>query len=82
MQRSMPKELKAQTKEALLAHELFSAMTPWETVKSLLSLLVESQILKNSWKKKESSTLFVPTSCRKLTETCTSSLWSVPWHQE
>ena len=34
------KELNAKTKEALLAHELFSAMPPWVTVKCLLSFLV------------------------------------------
>eukprot|EP00972_Heterocapsa_arctica_P058992 8695401-Heterocapsa_arctica.AAC.1 len=34
------KELKAKTKEAFLAHELFSATPSWEAIKSLLSLLV------------------------------------------
>ena len=34
------KELKAKTKEASLAHELFSAMLLLETVKSLLSFAV------------------------------------------
>ena len=34
------KELKAKTKEALLAHEVFSATPPWEIVKLLVSLLV------------------------------------------
>ena len=34
------KELKAKTKETLLAHELFSAMPPWELIKVLLSGLV------------------------------------------
>lgn len=49
--RLVGKELKAKTKGSLLAHELFSAMPPWEMVKSLLSLLVtdgfssESQVL-------------------------------------
>ena len=38
--RLVGKELKAKTKEALLAHELFSAMPPWEMIKALLSLLV------------------------------------------
>ena len=38
------RELKAKTKEALLAHELFSAMPPWEAVKVLLSLLVTDGI--------------------------------------
>ena len=38
--RLVGKELKSKTKEALLAHELFSAMPPWEMVKALLSLLV------------------------------------------
>ena len=31
---------RAKTKEALLAHELFSAMPPWECVRTLLSFLV------------------------------------------
>ena len=38
--RLVGKELRAKTKGSLLAHELFSAMPPWEMVKSLLSLLV------------------------------------------
>ena len=38
--RIVGKELKSKTKEALLAHELFSATPPWETVKALFSLLV------------------------------------------
>ena len=38
--RLVGKELKAKTKETLLAHQLFSAMPPWEAVKTLLSLLV------------------------------------------
>ena len=38
--RIVARELKARTKEALLAHELFSAMPPWEMVKALFSLLV------------------------------------------
>lgn len=38
--RLVGKELKAKTKEALLAHELFSATPPWEMVKALFSLLV------------------------------------------
>jgi len=38
------KELKAKTKETLLAHELFSAMPPWEIIKTLLSLLVTSGV--------------------------------------
>ena len=38
--RIVGKELKVKTKEALLAHELFSATPPWEIVKSLFSLLV------------------------------------------
>ena len=42
--RLVGKELKAKTKDALLAHELFSAMPPWETVKVLLSLLVSSEV--------------------------------------
>ena len=36
----MGRELKAKTEEVLIAHELFSAMPPWECVKTLLSLLV------------------------------------------
>ena len=42
------KELKAKTKHALLAHELFSAMPPWEMVKSLLSLLVTDGVSSES----------------------------------
>ena len=42
--RLVGKELKAKTKHALLAHELFSAMPPWEMVKSLLSLLVSDGV--------------------------------------
>ena len=38
--RLVGKELKAKTKETLLAHQLFSAMPPWEAAKTLLSLLV------------------------------------------
>ena len=38
--RIVGKELKSKTREALLAHELFSATPPWETVKGLFSLLV------------------------------------------
>ena len=38
--RIVGKELKAKTKEALLAHELFSATPPWEVIKGLFSLLV------------------------------------------
>ena len=38
--RLVGKELKAKTKEALLAHELFSATPPWELIKVLFSLLV------------------------------------------
>ena len=38
--RIVGKELKVKTREALLAHELFSATPPWETVKALFSLLV------------------------------------------
>merc|ERR1711994_43709 len=38
--RLVGRELKAKTKEALLAHELFSAMPPWEMIKILLGLLV------------------------------------------
>lgn len=42
--RLVGKELKAKTKGSLLAHELFSAMPPWEMVKSLLSLLVSDGV--------------------------------------
>ena len=38
--RLVGKELKAKTKGNLLAHELFSAMPPWEMIKALLSMLV------------------------------------------
>ena len=38
--RLVGKELKAKTKDTLMAHELFSAMPPWEMIKTLLSLLV------------------------------------------
>lgn len=38
--RLVAKELKAKTREALLAHELFSATPPWELIKVLFSLLV------------------------------------------
>jgi len=38
--RLVGKELKAKTKDALLAHELFSATPPWEAIKALLSMLV------------------------------------------
>eukprot|EP00972_Heterocapsa_arctica_P115957 16450637-Heterocapsa_arctica.AAC.1 len=38
--RLVGKELKAKMKEAILAHELFSASPPWEAIKSLLCLLV------------------------------------------
>ena len=34
------KELKAKTREALLAHELFAAMPPWECIKALFALAV------------------------------------------
>ncbi|CAK0795212.1 unnamed protein product [Prorocentrum cordatum] len=34
------RELKAKTKDQLLAHELFSAMPPWEAIKALFSLWV------------------------------------------
>ena len=34
------RQLKAKTKEAFLAQELFGAMPPWETIKSFFSLLV------------------------------------------
>ena len=40
----MGQDLKAKTKEASLAHELFSAMPPWETAKSLFSFLVTDGI--------------------------------------
>lgn len=38
------KQIKAKTREALLAHELFSAMPPWEMMKALLSILVSSDV--------------------------------------
>ena len=38
--RIVGKELKSKTREALLAHELFSATPPWEMIKVLFSLLV------------------------------------------
>ena len=38
--RLVGKELKAKTKDALLAYELFSATPPWEAIKALLSMLV------------------------------------------
>ena len=38
--RLVARQLKARTKEAFLAQELFSAMPPWEMIKSLFSLLV------------------------------------------
>ncbi|CAE8638172.1 unnamed protein product, partial [Polarella glacialis] len=41
--RIVGKELKAKTKDALLGHELFSSMPPWEMVKSLLSFLVTDE---------------------------------------
>eukprot|EP00972_Heterocapsa_arctica_P033608 4946222-Heterocapsa_arctica.AAC.1 len=37
-------ELKAKTKEALLAHELFSGTPPWEAIKTLQSLLDGSDL--------------------------------------
>ena len=46
--RFVGKELKAKTKHALLAHELFSAMPTWEMVKSLLSLLVTDGVSSES----------------------------------
>ena len=42
--RLVGKELRAKTKETLLAHELFSAMPPWEMIKVLLSGLVTDGI--------------------------------------
>ena len=42
--RLVGRELKVKTKEALLAHELFSAMPPWEMIKVLLGLLVTDGI--------------------------------------
>ena len=38
--RLVARQLKARTKEAFLAQELFSAMPPWEMIKALFSLLV------------------------------------------
>ena len=42
--RLVGQELKAKTKEALLAYELFSAMPPWEIVKCLFSMLVTDDV--------------------------------------
>ena len=42
--RLVGKELRAKTKETLLAHELFSAMPPWEIFKVLLGLLVSDDV--------------------------------------
>lgn len=42
--RIVGRELKAQTREALLPHELFSAMPPWEAVKLLFSMLVTDDL--------------------------------------
>ena len=42
--RFVGRQLKAKTKEALVAHELFSAMPPWECVKTLLSLLATDDL--------------------------------------
>jgi hypothetical protein len=42
--RLVGKELKAKTKGALLAHQLFSAMPPWEMIKALFSLLVTDDV--------------------------------------
>ena len=51
--RLVGKELKVKTKEALLAHELFSATPPWEVVKGLFSLLVTESSEKFNPDKKE-----------------------------
>ena len=50
-------------------------------VSTIISRRTESQILKNSWIS-ESVTPLVPTSCRKLTENCTSRFQTKPRHQE
>ena len=42
--RLVGKELKAKTKGTLLAHELFSAMPPWEMIKALFSLLITDDL--------------------------------------
>ena len=42
--RLVGQELKAKTKEALLAYELFSAMPPWEIVKCLFPMLVTDDV--------------------------------------
>ena len=42
--RLVGQELKAKTKEALLAYELFSATPPWEVVKCLFSMLVTDDV--------------------------------------
>ncbi|CAE8666137.1 unnamed protein product, partial [Polarella glacialis] len=41
--RIVGRELRAKTKDALLVHELFSSIMPWEMVKSLLSFLVTDE---------------------------------------
>ena len=42
--RLVGRELRAKTKGTLLAHELFSAMLPWESFKVLLGLLVSDDV--------------------------------------
>ena len=42
--RLVGRELRAKTKGTLLAHELFSAMPPWESFKVLLGLLVSDDV--------------------------------------
>ena len=42
--RLVGRELRAKTKGTLLAHELFSAMPPWESFKVLLALLVGDDV--------------------------------------
>ena len=44
--RLVGRELKCKTKQSLLAHELFSAMPPWEMIKFLFSLLVCDDVAK------------------------------------
>ena len=43
--RLVGRELRAKTKGTLLAHELLSAMRPWESFKVLLGLLVSENVL-------------------------------------
>ena len=42
--RLVGRELRSRTKGTLLAHELFSAMPPWEILRVLLGLLVSDDV--------------------------------------